>query len=393
MGKKNIAYINKEMLIWARMQTPFNSSPSDINKCFPKIDVEKVKKWENGELLPSIREAKELCKIYKVPFACLFLSSIPKRELKKYVDRRTFIGSEYSEMSYDLWKEIKRISNDRNVTLTYIDDADKLNGDLITVTKSDNISTISSKIRTYFNMPAYFKYKSEYGGNSFNFFRKLLENKNIIVAQISDVDLAEMKGLSIYEDKLPIIAINNKDYERAKTYSLFHELAHLVRRSSSICLIDDNERNDNEEKICDKIAAEVLMPKAEFSIIANSIYEKYNEWNKQSINSIADKFGVSIVSACRRLHDLNIISDSMYHDIYKVISEDFNKMLELKKKELTEKNVPYFFHVKYINAHGHIMPRAVISAFDSGKISLGEVCKTLNIKSKYINDITRAAML
>ena len=102
MSKKNVAYINKDMLVWARSQTPFSSSPNEIIKRFPKIDVEKVKKMENGEIFPSIREAKELCKIYKVPFACLFLSEIPKKEPKKYFDRRTFIGLEYSEMSYEL---------------------------------------------------------------------------------------------------------------------------------------------------------------------------------------------------------------------------------------------------------------------------------------------------
>ena len=52
-----------------------------------------------------------------------------------------------------------------------------------------------------------------------------------MVAQITGVSLSEMRGISMYYDTFPIIAINNKDFERAKVFSLFHEVAHLVRRS------------------------------------------------------------------------------------------------------------------------------------------------------------------
>ena len=83
-----------------------------------------------------------------------------------------------------------------------------------------------------------FKNKSAYRNNGFNYYRALLEHYGIMVAQITGVSLSEMRGISMYYDTFPIIAINNKDFERAKVFSLFHEVAHLVRRSSSLCLID-----------------------------------------------------------------------------------------------------------------------------------------------------------
>ena len=47
MGKKNVAYINGEMLKWAREQTPFLSTDMvELEK--PKISSSNLSKWENG---------------------------------------------------------------------------------------------------------------------------------------------------------------------------------------------------------------------------------------------------------------------------------------------------------------------------------------------------------
>ena len=202
-----------------------------------------------------------------------------------------------------------------------------------------------------------------------------------------------MKGLSIYEDRFPIIAINNKDYERAKTFSLFHEVAHLIRRSSSLCLIDDDARNDAEEKICDRIATEVLMNRAEFKRIAEIVLSKEGEWNSISLMNLADKFGVSTVAAFRRLHDLSIISDTEYYGMYQEINADFEANIKAIEAARAGKDIPFYYHVRYVNSHGHLLPRMIVNAQSTGRITMGEACKIMNIKSKYYGDIARAVMM
>jgi len=392
VGKKNIAYINNEMLIWARSETPFNT-PEEVSQHSSNLDSSELELWENGEALPSVREAKELAKIYKVPFATFFLSEIPQKKIKEYTDRRTFLGTEYDELSYELWSEIRRINSDREIILEYATDTEREENRFTLFVESDDIKIIADSIRRYFNLPASFKNKSEYKNNSYNYFRHVIEDKGIIVAQISKVSLQEMKGLSIYKEVFPIIALNNKDYERAKTFSLFHEIAHIVRRSSSLCLIDDNERNDKEERLCDKIATEVLMPDEVFSRIAEDIFLTVGIWDEKSIQKLADRFGVSIVAAFRRLYDLGIISKSEYYDTYDALNESFNKNLAKIEANLKAKNAPYHFHVKYINAHGQTLPRTIINAYGDGRITIGETCKILNIKTKYLPDISASIMM
>ena len=123
MGVKNIAYINKEMLIWARNETPFATS-EDVEAHSSSICAEKLSKWESGEDLPSVNEAKRLASIYKVPFACFYLSEVPEKKPKPYTDRRTALGTSYDVISYDLWSEIQRIVSNRECLIEFTEEED-----------------------------------------------------------------------------------------------------------------------------------------------------------------------------------------------------------------------------------------------------------------------------
>ena len=68
MGRKNYAYINPEMLVWARSETPFRTVES-VEERFPSITAKSLESWERGEDYPSVTEAKKLASIYKLPFA------------------------------------------------------------------------------------------------------------------------------------------------------------------------------------------------------------------------------------------------------------------------------------------------------------------------------------
>lgn len=63
MGAKKYAYVNSEMLVWARSETPFTTS-EDVASRISGFKSELIDKWESGEELPSITEAKKLANLY-----------------------------------------------------------------------------------------------------------------------------------------------------------------------------------------------------------------------------------------------------------------------------------------------------------------------------------------
>ena len=389
MGKKNIAYINPNMLKWARSETPFTTSEM-LEQSFPKISAQKVNAWEEGNDYPSVTEAKKLASIYKLPFAAFYLAEPPEKKVKRYTDRRTLKGFYTEDISYALWSEIQRIESNRESVLEFV--ADDFFDRKIPTIDNDDIYEISSAIRNYLGLNTPLRTKSAYGSNPFNFYRNVLEHNGIIVAQIAGVAIEEMKGISIYYDSCPIVAVNNKDYDRSKVFSLFHELAHIFRRSSSLCTIDIDEHSDEEEAICDRIAAETLMPEDSFRKIALEYISKYKPLDTVCIGHIAGRFGVSSISALRRMYETNVINANDFYHLLDMVTEEYNMNIARIEAARKGKNVPVHYHVKYLNQNGYLLPRTILTAFATGKITHGEMCKVLSINSKHISSIEQAVM-
>ena len=105
------------------------ATTSDVANHISGFRSEVIDKWERGEELPSITEAKKLANLYKVPFATFYLSNPPEKKTKAYTDRRTYNDTVYRETSYELESEIGRITGNRQIIV----DISHILGNLITV--------------------------------------------------------------------------------------------------------------------------------------------------------------------------------------------------------------------------------------------------------------------
>lgn len=382
MAKKQIAYINRKMLVWARENSIFETV-FDVANNLKGISSEDVLRWENEEDYPSITQVKRLSVLYDVPFATFYLSEEPKITMPKYVDRRTLNGSVINRMSLKLWKEIRKMVARREEMLEcnedFLDNFDVLS-DVFSADESDE--EIANKIREYFGIASPYRFKSEYNNNAFNFFRERLEEKGIIVMQLTEISLDEIRGLSLYYDKYPIIALNNKDTANAKVFSLFHELAHIVRRTSALCTIEVENQSDNEERICDSIAAKVLVPEGSFREMIRNI----DCWDTQELYKIAIRYGVSNLVILRRLYNLNEISYLDYSELYHDCMEEF--YLHQSKKGSPQIR----YHIRYVSESGKLFPNVIIDAQATGKITVGEACLMLGVNVQHFGNIERMVM-
>lgn len=375
------------MLKWAREQTPFRTV-YDVARYKPTIKVEKLVAWESGESMPSITSAKELAALYKLPLATFYLDEAPQdKRVMKYQDRRTVKGTLYNENNYELWTETQRLNSNRDLIVELYAESQTEALKIPIFNENTSIDEIADSIRAFLEIRTPFKYKKTFGNSAFRFYRKKLENHDICVGQVNGIELTEMKGFSLAYEIIPIIGINGKDFDRAKVFSLFHELAHIIRRTSSLCMIDFDNRNDDEEKICDKIAATILMPGESFVQVSKGIYDKEKSWSIDSLLKIADKYGVSTTSVLRRLYETSIISSQDYQRIYKILQAKFNS---IQGKDNGAGFAEY--HQKYLNNQGYLFSRTAFNAYGSGILSFGELCRMLNINRMHVANLERAVM-
>ncbi len=71
------------------------------------VSVEKLNEWETGESYPTIRQAQNLAKAYKRPFALFFLSDIPN-DFQPLQDFRKAGSKELSTSSIFIIPEIQQ---------------------------------------------------------------------------------------------------------------------------------------------------------------------------------------------------------------------------------------------------------------------------------------------
>ena len=113
------------------------------------------------------------------------------------------------------------------------------------------------------------------------------------------LDADEFQGFALVDEYAPLIFVNNADYKTAQIFTLAHELSHIFVGESGLSKFENLSPADHAtEEICNKIAAEFLVPIEEFHrqwITASQSSDPYQD--------LAKRFKVSTVVAARRALD------------------------------------------------------------------------------------------
>ncbi len=130
----------------------------------------------------------------------------------------------------------------------------------------------------------------------------------------------ECRGFVLVDKMAPFMFINNSDGKAAQMFTIVHELAHVwTGKSAGFDFRKLQPANDPNELICDKVAAEFLVPENTFNKI----------WRKNpSIKDSSRFFKVSEIVIARRALDTGMITKKEFFEFY----EEYTNR-EFEKKE------------------------------------------------------------
>jgi len=111
------------------------------------------------------------------------------------------------------------------------------------------------------------------------------------------------------DDYAPLIFINGADFTSAQMFTLAHELAHLWLGTDGVFnLVDLQPYDDDVERFCNEVAAEVLIPGDELDGCWPSMAQ-----SAEPFQALARRFKVSPLVAARRVLDRNLMArDDFY---------------------------------------------------------------------------------
>lgn len=318
---RNEVDVNANILTWAITRAGYELHA--FTEKFPK-----VQEWLEGEKKPTVKQLEDFSKQVHLPFGYLFLPEPPKEKLPIPYFRTN--GNQGDRISINVYDTILLLQQRQDWLKNYLKDNDFQRLPFVGKFRNNNdVKAIVADIRQTLQL-------AENWASQFRIWQEAqdhlvlhIEDKGIITIFNSIVEnnthrpipVDDCRGFVLVDEYAPFMFINNADFKSAQMFTIVHELAHIwTGHSAGFDFRRLQPANDPVEILCDKVAAEFLVPEQEFNEI----------WNHRPIDySYASRyFKVSEIVIARRALDTGKINRPQFFDFYEKYSNR-----EFAKKE------------------------------------------------------------
>lgn len=199
MTKSTEAFINHELLIWARQSAGLN-----LEQASKKVGVpeERLASWESGQNRPTINQLRKLANAYKRPLAVFYLPT-PPRDFQLLRDYRQLTAGPHEPESPGLLLAVRRAWAQREIAIELYGNLDEKPPQFpIATSTTDEPEVLALKIRNELGISQEIQTGFVRKYEAFNWWRDSLESKGILVFQAIEVDISEMRGFSLTDGPL-----------------------------------------------------------------------------------------------------------------------------------------------------------------------------------------------
>ncbi|MBX9784087.1 MAG: ImmA/IrrE family metallo-endopeptidase [Chitinophagaceae bacterium] len=360
--------INPLVLRWAREEAGF-----DLSEIADKVDVDsnKYKLWEKeGKNIP-LGKLKTIATAYKRQLAVFLLPDVPEK-LNRPKDYRNLSPTD-SKLSKKVLDVIRDVTYFRETAL-------ELKGESYWKSRYEWPDKAKKSIKDGNSYSKYLRelldisieeqlsWKTE--SLAYKNWRKVVEEKLGILIFQFPMPMNEVQGFC-FTDKLPYALVTNSNHSyTGRIFTIFHELAHILRHQSGMCLHEKATEKQKEEWECNTFAGKFLAP--------SNMIETAEELN--DIKLFASKLNVSREVYLRRLKEEKLISDMKFFKLLSQIKSTYK--ITPKKGGFVKPEV------KSKATRGETFFNMVLDAMYNNQISYTKASNALNLNlSALMNEI------
>lgn len=297
-ASSTVAHIEPDVLRWAR-----ESAGYDVRQAADRISVEKwyLEMVEAGRELLTLRQAEKAADVYQRPLAELFLPSPPAEEPQELQFRR-LPGTPEPPWGPEVQLAARRITQRQEAALEIYEALEdeppwSNRAQLFAVGERSGLARLARE-----QLGVSLEEQSSWVRDKyapFRGWRDAVESLGVLVMQGAPVPIEEMRGFaSVAPAEVPAIFINNKDHPGARSFTLLHELGHLI-------LAARGELAGNaSEQWCNRFAGEVLMPP---DLLADVFSSSQVSSTLQRVDHVAATFRVTPLAAAVRVQRSGLV--------------------------------------------------------------------------------------
>jgi len=360
--------INPQVLRWAREEAGY-----DLAEIAGKVDIvpDRYKLWEEeGKNIP-LGKLKILANAYKRQLAVFLLPAVPEK-IAKPKDFRNLSPAK-SKLSKKVMEILRDVTYFRETALelqgeTYWKNRYQWLNDV--KGKINDSDSFHNQLRELLDIDIDEQINWNSDSEAYRKWRFAVEDRlGIFVFQFS-MPLDEVQGFS-FTDKLPYAIVTNSNHSyTGRIFTIFHELAHILRHQSGMCLFEAATAKQKEEWECNDFAGKFLAP--------DHLIEPTTDL--KTISQYASKLKISREVYLRRLKEENKITDLRF----------FNLLEQIKSTYKTDKKKSGFVkpEVQSKATRGETFFNLVLEAMYNNRISYTQASNALNLNlSTLLNEV------
>lgn len=371
--------LNPTVLAWARERSGYSlaEAADRIGKT-----AEALASWERGEAFPTYGQLEQLAEsVYRRPVALFFLPA-PPDEPPVQRQFRALPEAEVEGLSPDTRYAIRD-------TLAFQESLRELSGgtnpaqrqitrDIQASSDADPIQ-LAAAVRDYLAISLDDQRRWSGADEGMSTWRAAVEAAGVFVFKRS-FKQREVSGFCVHDATFPVIVVNNSTPFTRQTFTLFHELAHLLYGVSSITKDDPTfetrltPADRRIEVACNRFAAEFLLP------------SRAVPWDRfapdrlaEFVGEVALRFHVSREVVLRRLLDRRLISN----DVYVEMARSWNQ--EPARPGAGEGGGNYYA------TQASYLSRAFVdlafSQYRGGRLSLNDLAEHLRMRARNVGKL------
>jgi Zn-dependent peptidase ImmA (M78 family) len=401
MAARVKAHVTPALVTWARETAGF-PTPSEAAVQLG-IEEAQLAAWEDpmSGQKPSIPQLRRLAALFRRPLAVFYMAEPPTR-FAVMRDLRRLPGTGLRHYSPQLQLEIRVANERRELALELAADLDRqLSTFALAATDREDPERVGARIRAALGVNSQLQssWKDMDGRTGYNGWRSRIEDAGVLVFQVTRIEAEEASGFAIAADTLPVIAVNRKDPPTRRTFSLLHELAHLMVRVSGVSDLEtDAKRPPEDQRIevfCNHVAAAALIPKeallSDPRVIAQG--PRSTNWNDDAVSDLARQFNVSRETLLRRLLTFDRTTADFYRRKRAQYIAEYLATRERQKEKSADAKMRRNMPVETVSNFGRPLVWMLLSNYHQDRITLSEVSGYLGLKVKHIPKLEQVAGL
>ena len=408
MKRERADNINPAILSWAR-----ESAALSIEEAAKKIGLkdstkstagEKLLAFENGSNWPTLAQLKKIADAYYRPLGVFYRNQAPIKS-NYGIDFRTFSGRKATDRENALLDALLRKVHVQQSMVRDILENDEetiILNFVASMSSEDSAFDIAQKIRGLLEL----KETSDFSDfknpdNVFAYLRDKIEQLGVFVIisrnlgnYHTDFETHVFRGFALADDIAPFIVINDYDARAARSFTLIHELAHIVIGTTGISNSPTSENSNTYdgliERKCNDAASEVLLPQSKLN---KELRHEQSYGDTIEILAIADslaqKYNVSSSLVVYRLYRMNYIDHRQYKEVSKSFRDRWSSNREnLKRKNRESEGGPDPYKVKGYQL-GKSLVQLIAYTLRSGELTYTKAASALGVKPYMVEKLVQ----